>query len=481
MKAEKLASLFPWVAVCGDLTREITGCASDSRTVMPGDLFLCFSGKRFDGHAYVGDALQRGAVAVAGERPLDLPAEIPFFQTEQVRQLAGPLSSTLYGYPSHRLHILGVTGTSGKTTSCYFLREALLFCGVEAELIGSLDPTPEFPFFTTPEAPALHKRLAQLELAGTSWVVLEVSSHAIHYQRIGGVRFAGALLTNLYRDHLELHGSEETYAQVKLSFLQSVRSMEGEVVVNHDFPKSPLFLGSLPGAISFSLERGEANLTARLVWESAEGSEVEVVLPGGNLRFTVSLPGRVNATNALGAFALLWRMGFPPETLAEGISHLTAVPGRYQLHQTSRGARVLVDYAHTPVALSQVLAWGRSQGKRVLLVFGCVGAGDRGKRGLMGRIAAEGADLVFLTTDDPRGENPAQIMADVEPGVLAGGKRAGKDYFAFLDRREAIAQAMAASRAGDLVILAGRGHEKIQRFGSCTISLDDSEEVARWS
>jgi UDP-N-acetylmuramoyl-L-alanyl-D-glutamate--2,6-diaminopimelate ligase len=392
-----------------------------------------------------------------------------------------------------------VTGTSGKTTTTFFLREGLQACGHTAELIGSLNPTPEHPFFTTPEAPALHKRLAQLAERGVKWAVLEVSSHAIHFQRIGGVHFTAALLTNLYRDHLELHGSEEAYAEVKLSFLQSVGTAGGAVLLNLDFPKSEFFRESCGGlARTFSLGHSAvgdhvpegdhaADLSAHLREESATGSLLEITLPKamnppmGLIRMPVNLPGRVNASNALGAFAVLTTLGMDPIAVADGISQLREVPGRYHLSRTARGVQVLIDYAHTPIALSQVLAFSRLQGARVLLVFGCVGAGDRGKRPLMGQIAAQGADRIYLTTDDPRGEDPERIMADTEPGLRSAGKSPGRDYFLILDRRQAIAQALADSQPGDLVVVAGRGQETVQRFGSEWVHLDDEEEVARWS
>jgi len=500
MRARELIPLFPWVSVRGELDREISGCASDSRSVAPGDLFICFKGERSDGHDFALEALQRGALAVAGEQELELPSEVPYFRTADSRTLAGPLASLLYGEPSKKLGCIGVTGTSGKTTTTYFIREGLRFCGISAELIGSLNPTPEHPFFTTPEAPALQKQLAKMATGGVQMAILEVSSHAIHFQRISGVRFAAALLTNLYRDHLELHGNEEAYAQVKLSFLQSVGAAGGAVLLNLDFPKSDYFHEGCAGmACTFSMERAAASVglkpararvadfSARILEESASGSLVEITLPQamnsptGSLVMPVQLPGRVNTANALGAFALLAVLGMDPVGIAEGITRLREIPGRYSMSRTTRGIQVLIDYAHTPIALSQMLTFARSQGERVLLVFGCVGAGDRGKRPLMGQIAAQGADRVYLTTDDPRGEDPARITADTEPGLRSGGKCPGRDYFLILDRRQAIAQAFADSREGDLVVIAGRGHETVQRFGNELVHLNDEEEVARWS
>jgi UDP-N-acetylmuramoyl-L-alanyl-D-glutamate--2,6-diaminopimelate ligase len=477
MNAATLTQQFPWTAVRGNLDREITGCASDSRQVEPGDLFLCFVGDRSDGHAFVAEALARGAAGIVAQREIELPAGVPFYLHPEVRRIAGPLASFIYGNPSSHLKLVGVTGTSGKTTTAYFLREALLACGKRVQLLGSLNPTPEYPSFTTPEAPALQKRLAQFARQGTDYVVLEVSSHAIHFHRVDGSTFVAAVLTNLYRDHLELHGNEEEYARTKLSFLLSLQG-KGPIALNKDFPRSAEFVEACRGfAHTFSL-LGPADVRGYVQAAGPEFSELSIRAGGASWPARIYLPGLVNCANAVAAFTILYFLDFDPMTLVAGLGKLETVDGRYWQRKAPWGAQILVDYAHTPIALDRILDFTRSQAERVILVFGAVGAGDRGKRPQMGSLAAEKADRVFLTTDDPRGENPQSIIAEVEAGLIERDKHRGIEYEVIADRREAIKAALAESRRGDWVIIAGRGHERVQRFeDDRRVLLNDAEEV----
>ncbi len=478
MKARLIAQQFNWIKVGGDLEREIGGCSSDSRSLEAGDIFICFPGTRFDGHDYVQKALQRGAAAFVCERPVDLPPGTPFFLTENTRSIAGPLASFIYDHPSCKMQVLGVTGTSGKTTTTYFLRQILMEAGKTVELVGSLNPTPEFPFHTTPEAPALQKRLFQLQQRGVEYAIIEVSSHAVQFKRIAGVHFSGAILTNLYRDHLDLHGTEEAYARTKLSFLLSLEGT-GPVAINRDFPRSPLFLEACSSfAHSFSLS-GEADVRGLILSHVPGRQEMEVSFPTEQIRCSIQLPGTVNLSNALAAMTLLYFLDFEPHLLARGASRLEGVAGRYQIVDTVRGGKIVVDFAHTPVALRKILQDARKWGKKVILLFGCVGAGDRGKRREMGEIAAAGADLIFISTDDPRGEDPAQIAEEIEAGLVATGKRKGEDYIIELERKIAIEKAIEALGADEILVIAGRGHECYQRFGERLVYLDDLEEVRR--
>ncbi|MCX5974620.1 MAG: UDP-N-acetylmuramoyl-L-alanyl-D-glutamate--2,6-diaminopimelate ligase [Coprothermobacterota bacterium] len=477
MNADTLAQQFPWTAVRGSLDREITGCASDSRHVDPGDLFLCFVGERSDGHTFVSEALARGAAGIVAQREIELPDGVPFYLCPDVRLMAGHLASSIYGNPSSHLKLIGVTGTSGKTTTTYFLREALAACGKQVQLLGSLNPTSEFPSFTTPEAPALQKRLGQFVRQGTEYVVLEVSSHAIHFDRVNGSTFTAAVLTNLYRDHLELHGTEEEYARTKLSFLLSLQG-KGPVALNKDFPRSAEFVEACRGfAHTYSL-LGPADVRGYVQAAGPEISELSIRAGDSSWPARIHLPGQVNCANAVAAFTILYVLGLDPLALVEGLSKLETMNGRYWQRQAPWGARIMVDYAHTPVALDRILDFARSQAQQVILVFGAVGAGDRGKRPQMGGLAAEKADRVFLTTDDPRGEDPQIILAEVEAGLIEKGRHRGIEYEVIADRREAIKAALAESRQGDWVVIAGRGHERVQRFGEDTwVMLNDAEEV----
>lgn len=479
MKLSDLKSRFPWKAARGDLNVIVTGVSSDSRRVAPRDIFLCFTGEKHDGHDFALDALKKGAVGIVAQKKISfLPKDTPIFFADNVREIAGPLCSLIYGEPSRKLKVIGVTGTSGKTTTTYFLRSSLEQAGKRVELVGSLNPTPEFPFHTTPEAPALQKRLKEILDSGTEYAIVEVSSHAIHFGRVNGISFCGALLTNIYRDHLDLHQTEEEYAQAKLKWLKSVLE-QGEVAVNLDFPKSKdslEFLGKK--ARTYSL-RERADISGRILNSDYKGSVVQASFPGGELNFQVSLPGEVNASNSLAAFTILFYLGVEPSLIAKGLSALKEVTGRYRLLVAPWGAKVLIDYAHTPVALERTLVFAQTLGKRVILVFGCVGSGDKGKRPVMGQIAGKLAHRIFVTTDDPREENPISTMEEIEVGLLSEGLKEGEQFFMVLDRREAIKKAVKSSEQGDIVVLAGRGHERYQRFKDELVYLDDEEEARR--
>jgi UDP-N-acetylmuramoyl-L-alanyl-D-glutamate--2,6-diaminopimelate ligase len=479
MKLLELKDKFPFKEVRGNLDLPVEGCTSDSRRASRGDLFLCFAGEKHDGHDFALEALKNGATGIVAQREIPLlPEGTPFFLADDVRSLAGPLSSFIYGEPSRKLKVLGVTGTSGKTTTTYFLERCLNTSGQNAELVGSLNPTPEFPFHTTPEAPALQKRLKEIYQSGAEFVVLEVSSHAIHFGRVNGVEFRGAILTNIYRDHLDLHGTEEEYALTKLRWLKSVAE-KGIIIVNLDFPESERCLKFLEyRAQTVSLKR-KADIRGSVVESWDSGNEVEVEYPGGVVRFRLSLPGEVNVSNSLSAFGLLFYLGIDPSLIAEGLSSLREVKGRYKMLNTPWGASVIIDYAHTPIAIEKTLSFARTIGDRVILVFGCVGSGDKGKRPIMGQIAARMADFIFVTTDDPREEDPLSTIEGIKVGLMQAGLSEGKQFLVVPDRAEAIALAVRGSRKLDVVLIAGRGHEKYQRFGDRLIYLDDEEEARK--
>jgi len=479
MKLRELKDKFFFKEVHGNLDLSVSGCTSDSRNVCQGDLFLCFTGEKHDGHDFALEALSKGAVGIVAQREISgLPEGTPFFLTENVRLLAGPISSLIYGEPSKKLNVLGITGTSGKTTTAYFIESCLKAAGKDAELVGSLDPTPEFPFHTTPEAPALQKRLKEIQKSGKEFAVLEVSSHAIHFGRINGVEFRGAVLTNIYRDHLDLHGTEEEYAYTKLKWLKSV-SEKGTVVLNMDFPRSEECLKFLNFRAKTVSLVSDADIRGSICSSWNLGNEVEVKYPGGTVRYFLSLPGEVNVSNSLSAFGMLFSLGIDPAILAEGLSQLREVKGRYKMLTTPWESAVIIDYAHTPVALEKALSFARAIGKRVTLVFGCVGSGDRGKRPIMGKIAARLADVIFVTTDDPREEDPVSTMEGIKLGLKQSGLKEGKEFFLIPDRSQAIALAVKSSQKGDAVLIAGRGHEKYQRFKDRLVYLDDEEEVRK--
>lgn len=479
MKLWELVKKFELKVANGNLDAFVEGCSSDSRQIKPGDLFFCFRGEKADGHDFALDAISKGAVGVVAERKIPhLPQSTPLFIVDNVRKLAGPISSFIYGDPSLKLKVLGVTGTSGKTTTTYFLKRCLNFLGKKAEILGSLNPTPEFPFHTTPEAPALQRRLKEFYESGGEFAILEVSSHAIYFERINGVKFAGGILTNIYRDHLDLHKTQEEYALTKLKWLKTLCG-KAPIVINADFPSSQECINYLGTCVLSVSLRGKGDIKGKILANGEWGSEIEVEFPEGEVNYKLSLPGEVNASNSLSAFGLLYSLGFGPKEVSYGLSLLKEVRGRYKKLESPWGSSVIIDYAHTPIALEKALSFSKSIGNRVILVFGCVGSGDKGKRPIMGAIAANLADLIFVTTDDPRDEDPLSTIEGIKEGLLQAGLEEGSDFLIVPDRSRAIQEAVKRSREGDVILIAGRGHEKFQRFGKNLVFLDDEEEARK--
>ena len=455
-------------AVRGDPDRaEIVAIGHDSTSVVPGTLFCCVPGSRSDGHDFAAAAVGAGAVALVVERFVDVA--VPQVQVDDVRTRMAQLAAALYGHPSRRMAVVGVTGTNGKTTTTHFLRAVLEAAGRRAAVIGTLSGGvsrsggPSGPG-TTPAAPELQAHLAELAGEGFDSVAMEVSSHAMVQHRVDGVYFAVAVFTNLSQDHLDFHGTIEDYFAAKASLFVPERAAVG--VVNADDPwgrrileaaRLPTRPFSMADAADLSYDR----LGTSFRWE---GEAVRL-----------RLAGPVNVANALAAAAAARELGVASGAVAVGLSSLASVPGRNEPVDRGQPFSVLVDYAHTPDALEQTLAGARRMAGpgRVLVVFGCGGDRDRAKRPLMGEVAARLADLAVLTTDNPRSEDPAAIAAQVRAGV-----RRPEVLVEEPDRRAAIALALEAAQAGDVVILAGKGHETTQVSGTDARPFDDRAVAA---
>lgn len=456
MALQDLAEAAPGLVGCRGQAA-ITGLAHDSRAVNPGDLFFCVPGAEHDGHQFAADAIDRGAVGLVVERPLGLGC--PELETASVRQAMGPISSTFYGHPSRAMTVVGVTGTNGKTTVCSLLGSVLTAAGLQTKVLGTLTGTR-----TTPESLDLQRQLACWRSAGVEAVAMEVSSHALHQHRVDGIRYAVAVFTNLTIDHLDYHRTAEEYFEAK-SRLFTPELADRAVVNRGDEYGRRLFadpriptLGYDPSDLS--VEVGPRGLTMR--WRGQEA--------------VLSLIGRFNAANALAAAeaAVLLEVGVP-EVVA-GLESAVPVPGRFETIESSRPFTVVVDYAHTPDGLAQVLAAARelvASSGRLWVVFGCGGDRDSSKRPMMGRVAAELADQVIVTSDNPRSEDPEAIIADILSGVP---KNTG-GISAQPDRREAIAQCLADASDGDVVLVAGKGHETTQVVGDRVIPFDDRDVV----
>jgi UDP-N-acetylmuramoyl-L-alanyl-D-glutamate--2,6-diaminopimelate ligase len=500
---------------------EVLGVTHDSRAATQGTLFAALPGLKADGRRFVADAVARGAVAALGLAPAPAAAAVPYLEVENPRRSAGLVASLLAGRPSERLVMAAVTGTSGKTTTTYLLDRLLAIRHERRGFFGTIvyrgagGKAAEIPAsHTTPEATELQPMLAALVADGGTAAIMECSSHALVLDRVAGCSFDAAVFLNLSREHLDFHRDMDDYFEAKVR-LFSLLKPGGKAVVNLGDSYGRKLASRLSGerVVGFFLEgewgpdqtlpaapHGEGGLFATVVGRAKLGTagttlEIEVSGPftfeenapspaampkhvttaGGRTFLTVNSPllGRPNAENLLAAAAAGLALGFSPAEIAAGLGAVTSVPGRLEAVPNALGFTVLVDYAHKPAALEGVLKTIRpiaaARGGRVIAVFGCGGDRDKGKRPEMGRIAAMLADVVIVTSDNPRSEDPEAILKDVRAGVETEGKTAR--YVA--DRRQALAEAFALARAGDVVLVAGKGHETYQVVGGRRLPFDD--------
>ncbi|OLC02362.1 MAG: UDP-N-acetylmuramoyl-L-alanyl-D-glutamate--2,6-diaminopimelate ligase [Gemmatimonadetes bacterium 13_1_40CM_4_69_8] len=439
---------------------EITGLTADSRRIEPGMLYCAVRGSVQDGHQFVADARERGAVAALVER--EQPVELPQVLVRDGRRAAAVAAETWFGRPAAQLDLVGVTGTSGKTTSVLLARHVLSALEPMGSIgtLGAFDPggapvPSEAGNLTTPGPIDLQATLAALVARGARGAAMEVSSHSLDQGRVDGLVFRAAIFTNLTREHLDYHSTLEAYFKAKAK-LATYLSPAGLEVVNADDPAWQR-LPRRHRRVTFG-ERG-GDVTARKVVVDGSGARFELVTPTGNAAARLPLLGRFNVANALGVAACAWGMGVPVETIADRLATAPQVPGRME-RIAERPCTILRDYSHKPDALERALESVRplTQG-RLILVFGAGGDRDRGKRAPMGEIAVRLADVAIVTSDNPRTEDPERILDEVESGMQA------KPHQRRTDRREAIALALELARPGDTILLAGKGHETYQIIG----------------
>jgi UDP-N-acetylmuramoyl-L-alanyl-D-glutamate--2,6-diaminopimelate ligase len=473
MRLDELVAVASGARIVGEGSVEISNLAYDSRTVEPGTLFFCVPGERADGHDFAPAAVEAGAAALVVERELEVG--VPLAVVADARAAMAPLAARFEGDPTERLQVVGVTGTNGKTTTAFLVREILEAAGVACGLLGTVKQVvggaEEEVVRTTPEAIDLQAAFRRMLDAGDRACAMEVSSHALALHRADATHFEVALFTNLTQDHLDFHADMEDYFLAKRKLFEAG---SGAAVVNVDDPYGRRLVSEFE-CVTFSAEGGEADYAAREVRFDASGAEFTVALAGdGELAVRTGLPGHFNVANALGAFAAARALGIEPETAAAGLARAARVPGRFEPIDEGQGFAVLVDYAHTPDSLGNVLRAARrlTQG-RLTSVFGAGGDRDRDKRPKMGRAGAEHSDLTVITSDNPRSEDPEAIVAEV-----AAGAEAAAELEVVVDRREAIRLALERARPGDTVVIAGKGHEQGQEFeGGRKIPFDDRDVV----
>ena len=454
-------------AVHGSVDRAVASVSADSRAVGPGALFIALRGEHADGHDFIAAAIARGAHAILAERAVTVPAGVTVIVVPDTLAALSPLAAAFYGNPSGALCMVGVTGTNGKTTTAHLIAAAIEGAGHRCAVIGTLGAKfrdAQWPLAnTTPLALELHGLLAQLRDRGATHVAMEVSSHALALHRVDDIVFDAGVLTNVTRDHLDFHGTFEAYAAAK----RRLFDLAPAAVLNADDPSGGAWAKTLPDCTTYAIDR-EASVRARALELDGRGSRFFV----GDVPFAVHVPGRFNVANALAAIGAARTLGIDDRVTAAGLRSLAAVPGRMERIEGD-GFSVIVDYAHTPDALTRALQSAREfTSGRVIAVFGAGGDRDRGKRPLMGRAAGELADVVVLTSDNPRSEAPAAILAEIAAGI--GG---AANVSVIEDRAAAIRHAVGVAARGDTVLIAGKGHEPYQIVGDRTLPFDDRAEA----
>jgi UDP-N-acetylmuramoyl-L-alanyl-D-glutamate--2,6-diaminopimelate ligase len=474
-----LGELLAGLPVDGDYPQglEVHGIQHDSRRVQDGELFVAIPGASFDGRNFAPEAVARGAVAVLAAGPAPSPLSVPWLLAAEPRRLLATLSARFYGRPDRELLMVGVTGTNGKTTTTWILQAILEVAGLPTGRIGTLGYLfrgLELPAQrTTPEASDLYRILRAMRGAGAEAAVMEVSSHALALHRVSEMEFRVAAFTNLTRDHLDYHAGMEDYFAAKRQ-LFDLLALAGVAVINGDDPWGQQLAGALPRVLTFG-ERGDVRpVSAQL---DDRGIRAEVATPRGPMALESSLRGGFNLSNLLAAVACAEALELPGEAIAEGIRRLGPVPGRLEPVEVGQPFPVFVDYAHTEDGLARAIRAVREvTGNKVVVVFGCGGDRDRGKRRPMGRVAGELADLVVLTSDNPRSEDPLAILAAVEEGVQESGN---PNYRLLPDRRDAIRRALAVAGPGWAVLVAGKGSESGQEIAGEIRRFSDREEIIK--
>jgi len=450
---------------------EISALAYDNRQVSPGTLFFCVPGFSVDGHDFAADAVARGACALVVERPLGLG--VPEVVVPSVRAAMAPAAARFWGDPTAELDVVGITGTNGKTTTAFLVRALLEAAGRQCGLLGTVTSFVggvERPVTrTTAEAIDLQRDFRAMRDGGDVACAMEVSSHALRLGRTDGTRFAVAVFTNLTQDHLDFHATMEDYFQAKRRLFEFGPRT---AVVNVDDPYGRRLSEEMPQALTFAIER-EATYRAVEVESGFAGSSFTALTPEGPIELCTPLPGTFNVSNVLGAVAAVRALGVPLATIAQALPRAGRVPGRFEPVDEGQPFAVLVDYAHTPDSLENVLRAARPLARgRLWCVFGCGGDRDRGKRPLMGEIAARLADRTIVTSDNPRSEEPAAIVDEILAGIPADAL--AERVSAEVDRHSAIEQAIGAAQEADVVVIAGKGHEQGQEMaGGEKVPFDD--------
>jgi UDP-N-acetylmuramoyl-L-alanyl-D-glutamate--2,6-diaminopimelate ligase len=464
----------------------VSGVAYDSRSVTARTVFVALKGQRADGTEFARQAIERGALAVVSEQPKPADVTKPWLAVADARLSLALLADAFYRHPSRDMRVVGITGTNGKTTTAYLLASIFEAAGVRCGILGTvvyrtgpLDTDAREATRTTPEAPDVQALLREMVDRGCGACAMEVSSHALSLRRVDGMAFAAGVFTNLTRDHLDFHADMEDYFRAKRRLFEMLPP-SAPSLLNADDPRGEQLAGAGGRAVTYGINKS-ADITPGPLSFTLEGLRFDVRTPRGTLQVRSKLVGRPNVYNILAAVATATALDVPFDAIERGVQALDGVPGRFQMVSTAKDeVTVVVDYAHTDDALRNLLETARPLAPgRLITVFGCGGDRDRTKRPLMGAVAGRLSDVIVITSDNPRSEDPMRIIEEIQRGITPDTKKSGEQrQLAIVDRRAAIAKAIELALPGDLILVAGKGHEKYQVIGTRVLPFDDVE-VAR--
>ena len=459
------------------LDAECTGVTNDSRRARPGTIFVALRGLKADGASFAPQAIAAGASAVVAE---DVPAGqagVPWIAVRDARLALALLAAAFYGHPSRALNVVGITGTNGKTTTSYLVSAIFEEAGTRCGLIGTVTyRIGEHEFTatrTTPEAPEVQELMQQMVTAGCGACVMEVSSHALALRRVDGMHFAAGVFTNLTRDHLDFHTDMEDYFGAKRRLFEML-PRDAPAILNVDDPRGSSLAEAVGRPVTYAINR-KADVTPGSLSYSLAGLEFDARTPQGTVHVRSKLVGKPNVYNILAAVATTASLGVPLDAIERGLQQLPGVPGRFEVVSSADDdITVVIDYAHTDDALRNLLETARPlAARRLITVFGAGGDRDRTKRPLMGMVAGRLSDVVVITSDNPRSEEPGRIIEDVKRGATPEARQGGAEVVTIVDRREAIAHAIDGAAEGDVVLIAGKGHEKYQEVSGRVFPFDD--------
>lgn len=466
----------PYIDVVGDLNIDVDDMNYDSRRVTPNSVFFCIDGFKVDGHDFAVDAVRGGAKVLVLEKDVEVSEGVTKVFVEDSRLAMALMSANFFGRPAEEMKMIGITGTNGKTSITYLLKSILEKSGFKVGLVGTITNMIGNRIIeserTTPESLDLQCLLRQMADEGVDIVVMEVSSHSLSLKRVGGCKFDIGVFTNLSQEHLDFHGTLENYRAAKEKLFENSEIS----VINIDDENGKIIAKNIDGEIiPYGISNGNCKVYARDIDITPRGASFNLHLPDKNLRISLNIPGIFSVYNSLAAGAVAHILNIDGYAIKSGLESVYGISGRFELLDTDTDYSVIIDYAHTPDGLENILETARSiTAKRLITLFGCGGDRDREKRPIMGKVAGKYSDLCIITSDNPRTEDPMAIIEDIIPGVV----ESRCPYVVIENRRKAIEYALSEAKEGDLIILAGKGHENYQILGDKTIHFDEREVVA---